>query len=368
MIRSRATVFAITAFLATGSSFAEGKPYTRNVAIVIWNGVEILDWGGPSEVFESASRFGQNGDEPAFNVYTVSKTKEPITSQRFISVNPQFSIQDAPDPDIVVFPGGGTGSVIDDPEFLTWAREAAVRAEVALSVCTGAFILGEAGILDNHTVTTWYGATDRLERTFPEANVDRGRRFVDNGQFITTAGVSAGIDGSLHLVARLLGRAVADRTAEYMEYRWTPEPYLAQSYSLLNPGLDESGRRLQAAGLDARAGNWPVAIRGLETHLAENPEDDTVRMQLGAAYYGAGDFRAAAELYLEAASKDTLRRRAAYNAACCYSRLEDVDRALELLSQAVDSGFRDRAYIMADDDLVGIRQDPRFVALMDSLR
>jgi transcriptional regulator GlxA family with amidase domain len=202
----------------------------RNVAIVIWDGAEVLDWAGPAEVFESASRFGQKGSRPAFKVYTVSKTTDAITSQRFISVNPQYSIENAPAPNIIVLPGGGTDSVTEDPAFQAWAGKAAVEAEVALSVCTGAFVLGRAGLLDDRDVTTWYGAMDRLIKSFPKARVHPGRRFIDSGDVITTAGVSAGIDGSLHLVARLLGREVADRTAQYMEYRWTPEPYLAQEY------------------------------------------------------------------------------------------------------------------------------------------
>jgi len=215
---------------AQGMTQTGNDTETRNVAIVIWDGAEVLDWAGPAEVFESASRFGQRGTRPAFNVYTVSKTTAPIKSQRFISVNPQYSIKDAPAPDIIVLPGGGTSSVTDDPEFQAWAAKAAADAEVALSVCTGAFVLGHAGLLDDRDVTTWYGAMENLAKTFPKARVHPGRRFVDSGNVITTAGVSAGIDGSLHLVARLLGRAVADRTAEYMEYRWSPEPYLADVY------------------------------------------------------------------------------------------------------------------------------------------
>ena len=137
------TVVAVVSMLAVPLR----ADYTRNVAIVVWDGAEILDWGGPSEVFESAARFGQQGKDRAFNVYTVSKTTEPIVSQRFIKVVPQYSIEDAPKPDIVVLPGGGTGSVLNDPAFLKWAGQAAGEAEVALSVCTGAFILAKHGML-----------------------------------------------------------------------------------------------------------------------------------------------------------------------------------------------------------------------------
>jgi transcriptional regulator GlxA family with amidase domain len=122
--------------------------------------------------------------------------------------------------------------------FLEWAKGSASQAEIAVSVCTGAFILAKAGLLDGKEATTWYGMLDKLEKDFPKVRVRRGNRFVDNGKIVTTAGVSAGIDGSLHVVARLLGSQVAGQTAQYMEYRWTPEAYLSNSYTYLNPSLD----------------------------------------------------------------------------------------------------------------------------------
>jgi len=238
-----------------------GKKYTRNVAIVLWNGAEILDWGGPAEVFQAAASFGSTDDSPAFHVYTVSKTREPITSQSFIEVTPNHSIDDAPRPDIVVLPGGGVGSVRKDESFLSWCTSTAKDAEIALSVCTGAFVLGDAGLLDGKEVTTWYGAIDGLAEAFPKATISRGRRFIDNGAVVTTAGVSAGIDGALHVVARLLGKHVADRTAEYMEYRWAPEPYLGKDYPMLNPSLDDKGRRAQLAGICNADENFDEAIQ-----------------------------------------------------------------------------------------------------------
>lgn len=345
----------------------EPRPYTRNVAIVIWNGAEILDWGGPSEVFESASRFGQSGDTPAFRVYTVSKTTEPIVSQRFVKVIPQFSIQNAPKPDIIVLPGGGTGSVLHDPEFLQWVGQAARDADVALSVCTGAFILADAGLLDSLNVTTWYGATDALAQRYPQLTVHPGRRFVDNGHVITTAGVSAGIDGSLHLVARLLGRFVADRTAEYMEYHWTPEPYLAKSYSVLNPSLDARGRRMQQAEIDRLAADWDAAIATYESLLQENAEDSQIWMNLATSYYGGEHFDRAGEAYVKAAANENLRRRACYNAACSFARASKKDRAFESLEAAIAAGFSDRNLLQKDGDLAGLRQDPRFDRILANL-
>jgi transcriptional regulator GlxA family with amidase domain len=152
-------------------------------------------------------------------------------------------------------PGGSSGSVSGDAEFVAWVKSAAGKADVTLTVCTGAFVLAKAGLLDGKEVTTWYDAVERLRRDAPKSTVLAGRRFVDSGRFITTAGVSAGIDGSLHLAARLFGRVVADQTARYMEYHWTPEPYLAKGYALLNPSADEAGRRLQMAEILRTDGN-----------------------------------------------------------------------------------------------------------------
>ncbi|HEX2060935.1 MAG TPA: DJ-1/PfpI family protein, partial [Thermoanaerobaculia bacterium] len=238
--------------------FAAG--YTKNVAIVVYDGVEILDFAGPAEVFAAASGRGGNGRDRAFNVYLVSKTRTPIVSQGFIDVTPDFSIADAPKPDIIVLPGGGTNAVIHDPEWLAWVRTSAENADHVLTVCTGAFIAGKLGMLDGHDVTTWYAAVPELAKQFPNARVQPGRRFVDNGKVITTAGVSAGIDGSLHLVARTLGRYVADRTAEYMEYAWSPQSYTSSKYPLLNPRLDENGRKFQQASIALQEGDSDSAI------------------------------------------------------------------------------------------------------------
>lgn len=231
-------LLAVHAAAPARAETTSARPHTRNVAIAIWNGAEILDWAGPAEVFAAAGNIARKGDDRAFNVYTVSKTKDPIVSQGFVDVIADYTIADAPKPDIVVFPGGGGKSVLDDPEFFAWASRVAGDAEVAISVCTGAFILARAGLLDGKPATTWYGALDRFESDYPKTHVQRGMRFVDNGAVVTTAGVSAGIDGALHVVARLLGRQVADQTAQYMEYRWTPEAYLAKNYPETNPRLE----------------------------------------------------------------------------------------------------------------------------------
>ena len=188
----------------------------RNVAIVLFEGVELLDFAGPAEVFAAAGR-GQ-----AFNVYTVSDTKETVFSQGFLEVKPEFSVADSPAPDLLVVPGGGVGSVLSNPELMEWIKKSSEKA-LTMSVCNGALVLARTGLLDGLEATTHHGSIDSLRRSAQNTKVHDDRRFVDNGKVITAAGVSAGIDMALHVVERLLGEARAVGVARYMEYDWQPE-------------------------------------------------------------------------------------------------------------------------------------------------
>jgi len=185
----------------------------RAVAILVYPGVELLDFAGPGEVFAATGKF---------HVYTVSVDGEPVLSQGFVTVDPQFSIADAPAPDILIIPGGGIRNVLENAGLMAWIRSAAGTADHVLTVCTGAFALAEAGLLDGLRATTHHGSIDHLREKAPRTEVLEGVRFVDNGKFVTSAGVSAGIDMSLHVVGGLLGEETAVRTARYMEYAWSP--------------------------------------------------------------------------------------------------------------------------------------------------
>ncbi|WP_229367881.1 DJ-1/PfpI family protein [Fibrisoma limi] len=203
--------------VALMDSLARNQQQTRkrNVAIFIHDGVEILDFAGPSEVFAATE---------GFQVYTVSLTKDPIISQGFVKIVPTYDLTDCPQPDIVVLPGGKTGPFINNKPLIDWIKRSSERAEVMLSVCTGAGLLAKAGLLDGKQATTFHSYIEPLQRATPKARILRDTRFVDNGQVITTAGVSAGIDGALHVVAKLKGLAVATQTARYMEYdKWKPD-------------------------------------------------------------------------------------------------------------------------------------------------
>jgi transcriptional regulator GlxA family with amidase domain len=350
-----------------GDSEPSRKGYTRRVAIVLYDGAELLDFAGPTEVFEAASNFGSFRGQGAFAPYTVAASTTPITSQRVVKIVPEHTFADAPLPDILVIPGGDTSSLERDPAFGTWFPLAAKNAQVTLTVCTGAFVPGRLGLLDGLEVTTWYGAIPALRATAPKAVVQDGRRFVDNGSIVTTAGVSAGIDGALHTVARLLGRGVADRTARYMEYHWTPESYLAQRYSYLNPSLDEDGRRLQQAELDADAKNYAEASRAYHTLLERDPADAFVWYRLGKLLHQMGKWAEAIDAAGHALGSPEWRPEALYNMACAYALKGEPESALHHLQEAVDAGFKKRWALEGDPDLVSLRGSQRFQELLKKL-
>ena len=338
---------------------ATARPYTRNVAIVLYAQAEPLDWAGPYEVYHDAAQFGRANGEPAFNVYIVSKTAESLDAQG-VHVVPEYSIANAPKPDIVVFPGGPSANVYDDPAFFAWADKAAKEAEIAQSVCTGAYVLGKSGLLDGLEVTTFHGAIDDLQRKYPKAQVKRGRRFVDNGHVVTTAGISAGIDGSLHVVARLLGRRVADDVATYMEYAWSPEASLATNYTYLNPSTDDGGRLEQTGDMQYEQKDYAAAEKTYRAMLALAPANKDAWMSLGMVLKAKDDHAGAAEAI--AKSVDATSRHAMYgwyNVAAEYALAGKKDEAVAALKKAFDAGYPDRASAASDPDLASIASDPR---------
>ena len=188
----------------------------RDISICFYlqDGIEILDFAGPLEVFDAAG----------FKIYIVSKKKEKILSQGLLTIMPQYSIGDAPKTDITAFFGGETSVPTGDPELISWIQSRRKTTDYFFSVCTGAFILGKAGILDNLTATTYHDMIGALQDALPKTKVLSNVRYVDNGNVITTAGVSAGIDGALHLVEKFKGIDFAKNVAEIIEYdKWVPE-------------------------------------------------------------------------------------------------------------------------------------------------
>jgi transcriptional regulator GlxA family with amidase domain len=191
----------------------------RRVCIVLFDEVEVLDFCGPFEVFSVTG--GRQGLTP-FEVYTASKDGERITARGGLSVNPAFSFENCPRPDILLMPGGmGTRREMNNPGMLDWLRRIAGGAELILSVCSGALVLAKAGLLNGLSATTHHCALDELRAIDQDITVDSEKRFIDNGRVIVSAGISSGIDMSLHVVARLMGKEQALETARYMEYEWS---------------------------------------------------------------------------------------------------------------------------------------------------
>lgn len=194
---------------------------TRNVAILLFDEVEVLDFCGPFEVFGVAGLRG-SGERP-FSMYTVAEKAGPIKARNGLSVNPAFTIADCPQPDLLLVPGGqGTRKQIHNEALVNWVREQAGRVELLLSVCTGALILARAGLLEGLAATTHFRAFDELAALAPNTTLCPEKRYVDNGKIVLSAGVSAGIDMALYVVGRLLGEEQADETARYIQYDYWP--------------------------------------------------------------------------------------------------------------------------------------------------
>ncbi len=196
---------------------------SRNVAILLFDEVEVLDFAGPFEIFSVTGL--RSGGEAPFNVYTVAENAGPISARNKLTVTPHYTIDTCPPPDIIVIPGGfgahrGSRAAMRNPAILDWVKRQHERTELTLSVCTGALVLATAGLLDGLQSTTHYGSYDLLGQVAPRTTVMRGVRYVDNGKVITSAGVQAGMDMALHVVARLLGDEAARETAHYIEYDW----------------------------------------------------------------------------------------------------------------------------------------------------
>ncbi|HEX6606937.1 MAG TPA: DJ-1/PfpI family protein [Chloroflexia bacterium] len=198
---------------------------TLNVGILIFDDVEVLDFCGPFEVFASAGQAtGATGDGAPFHVFTVAERAEVVHCRGNLLVQPHYIIADHPRIDLLVVPGGwGTRREVHNPVLLDWIAAQDRWTTLTLSVCTGAFLLAERGILDGHAATTHWASIDRLRQGYPQIDVRDDRRYVDAGHVVTSAGVSAGIDMALYVVSRLCGAEVARATARRMEYPWTPD-------------------------------------------------------------------------------------------------------------------------------------------------
>lgn len=200
-----------------------------NVGILIFDGVEVLDFAGPFEVFSRARLVpgveSRRSEESApFRVFTVAKVRAFVTATGDLQVVPHHEFADAPRIDLLVVPGGfGTRALLHDAATLEWIRRVAADARKVTSVCTGSLLYAKAGLLRGRRATTHWGALDLLASLDASMKVERELRVVDDG-IISSAGVASGIDMAFYVVETLFGREVADETARYIEYRRVAAP------------------------------------------------------------------------------------------------------------------------------------------------
>ena len=196
---------------------------TETAAIFIFPGVEVLDFAGPFEVFSTAARMAARQDPDGtapLRVFTVAADSGPVAARGGLQVHPDWTLSSHPHADLLIIPGGEVSSQLDSPVVLEWIRRTSATAKLTASVCTGAFLLARAGILRRGRVTTHQEDQAQLAEQFPELEVVSGCRWVDQGRYLTSAGIAAGIDMSLHLVERRFGRELAMATARQMEFDW----------------------------------------------------------------------------------------------------------------------------------------------------
>lgn len=196
---------------------------TQIIGIYIYDEVEVLDFAGPYEVFTTATRVHakQNPeDEKLFKPILIADAVRTVHARFGFDVLAHYAITDHPSLDILLVPGGVHMAEMERSEIIDWIAKTNQTTELTASVCTGAFLLGKAGLLEDQAVTTHWEDIPDLDELLPNTIVKENVRWVESGKFISSAGISAGIDMSLHLVSRLHSEDLAIRTARHMEYDW----------------------------------------------------------------------------------------------------------------------------------------------------
>ena len=208
-----------TCSVAQAEKVADAAPAKPKVAILVFPGVQIIDFAAPYEVF----------GEAGYDVFTVGATREPLSTNMHLTITPRYSFADAPRPDVLLLPGGNIQDALGQPPVLDWLRARSAESRQTLSVCNGAFFLAAGHLLDGLKATTYYGLIDQLRAEYPNTQVVSDQRFVDNGKIVATAGLSSGIDGALHIVSKLSGRGAAQMVALNMEYNWREDAGYARA-------------------------------------------------------------------------------------------------------------------------------------------
>jgi putative intracellular protease/amidase/YHS domain-containing protein len=204
------------------------------VAFLISDGAVVIDFAGPWEVFQDVHDAQGRG---FFNLYTVAETTKPVTASAGLKIVPDYTFQTAPSPKVIVIPAQNG----DSPEMREWIRKSSKTADVTMSVCTGAYVLAKTGLLSGKAATTHHSAYSEFAMKFPDIQLKRGARFVEDGNLASSGGLSSGIDLAVRVVERYYGRERAEQTADMMEYQgrgWL-DPNSNQVYAKARVSTDE---------------------------------------------------------------------------------------------------------------------------------
>jgi Tol biopolymer transport system component/putative intracellular protease/amidase len=252
---------------------AVGQPEKPNVAILVYEGVQVIDHAIPFEVF---GQFSLN------NVYTVAKEAGPLTTYMGMRILPNHTFADVPEPDVLVLPGGDARDARSDPEIMAWVRRKAATAEHVLTICTGTFFLVGSDLLKDVAITTWYDRQDELREAVPEADVVGEEIVVDSGKIVTAAG--SGIEGALRVLAKLHGEAWAEVVRLNMEYEPMPEALHVPRVELADLNLPDGiygaflWRRADLLRYDGDRDEW-----AMEWRFDRDRSIDSLRADLSAA-------------------------------------------------------------------------------------
>ena len=224
---------------------------TRNVAILVYDGIDPLDLSGATDVFNIANFVTGGG----YKTYTVGLTHDMVhLTDATFGITPKFSLADAPKPDIIIVPGAAaqrSSAVGKDPRVATWLHSNHATGQTVMSVCTGAFVVAGSGLFDGKNATTHQMFLNQFASQFPAVKTFGGVRYINDGNISSTAGVSSGIDGSLHLVEKFSGKAVADRVASVLQYRRdTPVFPAANKARVLPKAAAKPGAKATKLALD----------------------------------------------------------------------------------------------------------------------
>lgn len=196
---------------------------TTSVGILVFPEVEVLDFAAPYEVFTTATRVHRRrtpGSRDLFEVFTVARDMQLVRARAGLQVKPDHTLSDHPPIGVLIVPGGVVTAELDKTDIIEWIAHTSHDAKLTASVCTGSFLLAKAGLLEGKAATTHWEDTRDMRTMFPTISVIEQTRWVDEGSIVTSAGISAGLDMSLHLVRRLAGKEIAEATARQIEFDW----------------------------------------------------------------------------------------------------------------------------------------------------